>query len=76
MESNVRIAAKAATWQASGLIVMAVVGFLFTGSLAAGGGLAVVSTAIGSISFFLHEKVWAQIRWGRSPNTPRPEDPA
>lgn len=71
MDSNLRTAAKSATWQLSGLIVMTMVGFLFTGSIASGGGLALTSTAIGTISFFIHEKAWGKVRWGKilpSPN--------
>ena len=65
MDSTLRTAAKAATWQVSGLIVMTLVGYLFTGSLLQGGGVAVTGTLIGTASFFLHERVWNSISWGR-----------
>ena len=66
MDSNLRTLAKAATWQISGLIVMTLVGYLFTGSLLQGGGVAVTGTAIGTLSFFLHERAWNKITWGRT----------
>ena len=37
MESKARIAIKALTWQLLGLAVMIVIGFIFTGSVRAGG---------------------------------------
>ena len=65
MDSNLRLIMKSATWQSSGLIVMTVIGFLYTGSFSAGGGIALTSVLVGSVSFFLHEKIWARITWGR-----------
>ncbi len=44
---------------------MALIGFLFTGSIAASSGIAVVGAVAGFISYFVHEVVWARIPWGR-----------
>ena len=65
MESKLRTVAKTFTWQVTGLVVMCAIGYLATGSLAVAGGLAVASTAIGTISYVLHERIWARIAWGR-----------
>jgi len=65
MDSNLRLIMKSATWQTSGLIVMTLIGFFYTGSFSAGGGIALTSVLIGSISFFLHEKLWDRVQWGR-----------
>ncbi len=66
MDSSLRTAMKAVTWQVSGLLVMSVIGYVMTGSLETAGGFAFASAAIGTVSFFLHEKLWAKIKWGRS----------
>ncbi len=64
METRRRSLVKAVSWQFSGLIMMALLGFLFTGSVSAGGALALVSTGIGFVCYLLHERLWTAIRWG------------
>jgi uncharacterized membrane protein len=65
METNTRIIAKAACWQASGLVVMTTLGYAFTGSVSQSGMLALSTTIVGLVAFFAHEKLWARIPWGR-----------
>lgn len=66
MQSAKRLTLKSITWQASGLIVMMVIGYVFTGSLSAGGGIAITGSLIGFVSYFIHELAWSHIRWGQS----------
>lgn len=66
METRSRSLAKAASWQALGLVTMSLLGFLFTGSLRAGGGLALASGLLGFFTYLAHERLWAGIRWGWS----------
>lgn len=65
MDSTARTLVKAFSWQAMGLITMTGIGYLFTGSISAGGGIAAVSAATGFAAYFVHERVWAAVRWGR-----------
>ncbi len=65
MESNLRTIMKAVTWQVSGFLVMSAIGYIMTGSIETAGGFAALCAAIGTVSFFLHEKLWAQVSWGR-----------
>ena len=67
METNKRTIAKAFCWQAVGLIVMTIIGYIFTGSASEGGALALTSAAVGFVNYFLHERLWARVRWGRIP---------
>lgn len=64
METRLRTVTKALSWQALGLISMSILGFLYTGSFTAGGSLAMASCSIGFLTYFLHERIWAGIRWG------------
>lgn len=73
MDTNSRMIAKALSWQALGLVTMTLLGFLFTGSVSAGGALAMASAAIGTAVYCLHEKLWAQIDWGRVQAQAAPE---
>lgn len=65
MDTTTRLVAKSITWQISGLIVMTAIGYWFTNSLTAGGGIALASALLGFVSYFVHEMVWAKVGWGR-----------
>jgi uncharacterized membrane protein len=65
METRMRSIVKAVIWNMIGLSVMAAVGLVVTGSLAAGGMMAAVNTAIGFATYLIYERVWARIAWGR-----------
>lgn len=65
MDTTTRLVAKSVTWQISGLIVMTAIGYLFTNSIAASGGIALASALLGFVSYFVHEMVWAKVGWGR-----------
>ncbi len=65
METHARTVVKAVGWQVLGLTVMVVVGAVLTGSVALGGQLAVVNTALGFLCYLGYERVWAHVRWGR-----------
>jgi uncharacterized membrane protein len=66
MDTQVRLLTKSATWQIMGFLTMTLIGYLFTGSISASGGIAVTGTIIGFVSYFAHEKLWSKVAWGRS----------
>lgn len=65
METHRRTLVKAVVWQVLGLLTMALVGFYLTGSATLGSMIALVNTSIGFAVYFLYERVWARISWGR-----------
>jgi uncharacterized membrane protein len=65
MDTNKRLIVKSITWQLAGLIAMTFIGYLFTGSFTAGGGIAIFSAIVGFLCYFFHEKAWSKIVWGR-----------
>ncbi len=65
METRRRSLVKAVLWNVIGLVVMAVVGMIATGSAAAGGTLAIANTLIGLVMYVIYERVWARVQWGR-----------
>ncbi|MCP5083958.1 MAG: DUF2061 domain-containing protein [Alphaproteobacteria bacterium] len=66
MDTTRRLITKSITWQVSGLLVMTLIGYLFTNSFTAGGSIAIASALVGFISYFMHEMMWSKIGWGRS----------
>lgn len=65
MDTTTRLIIKSVTWQAAGLVTMMLIGFLFTGSIAASSGIAFTGAIAGFLSYFLHEVVWSKVSWGR-----------
>lgn len=65
METRARTLVKSVLWTLLGLVVMVGVGFVFTGSLATGGGMAIVNAVLGFVTYLAYERVWAGVRWGR-----------
>lgn len=65
MESRARSIAKAISWQGLGLLVTLLLGWLFFGSWRVAGAFALTGQAIALVAYFLHERLWARIGWGR-----------
>ena len=65
MESTRRSIVKAVLWQLLGVALMMLVGLAITGSLALGGAIAVINAASGVALYFVYERIWARIGWGR-----------
>lgn len=65
METRRRSLVKALVWQGFGLVSMLLVGWLVTGSAFVAGGLALANMAVGFVCYLLHERLWAQISWGK-----------
>lgn len=65
MDHPKRTLAKTVSWQFSGFVSMMGIGYVATGSFAGAGGVAVTSTALGTISYILHERIWERVTWGR-----------
>ena len=64
MENNTRSLTKAITWQVIGFVMMVVVNYFYMGDFSQGLGLSALLTLIGLVSYYLHERFWASIRWG------------
>ena len=65
METRARTLIKALMWNVLGLLTMSGVGWTLTGSIATGGLMAAVNTAVGFTCYVFYERLWARIRWGR-----------
>ena len=65
MDTTARTLVKALGWQLLGFAMMALTGWLFTGSVAEGGAIAVTATVLGFVSYILYERFWSRVRWGR-----------
>jgi uncharacterized membrane protein len=64
METKYRTWTKALTWQLLGLLVMTMINLWYIGDWSKSLGLSLALAASGLVMFYLHERLWARIRWG------------
>ncbi len=64
-ESRARTFAKSLSWQATGFVAMTALTWAVTGSWTEGSVVAGLGAALGFVSYFLHERAWARVGWGR-----------
>ncbi len=64
-DSHPRSLAKAVSWRATGSIDTFVVSWFITGNAVFAGSIAVTEIGTKIVLYYLHERVWARIRWGR-----------
>ena len=65
-ESHLRSFVKAASWRATGTVDTFILSYFFTGSLRLAGSIAFTEVATKLVLFYLHERAWDRISWGRS----------
>ena len=65
MDTPKRTITKALIWNLIGLASMVIVGLIATGSLAVGGAMALVNTALGLSMYVIYERIWNRVSWGR-----------
>jgi uncharacterized membrane protein len=73
MENKKRTWTKALTWQAIGLVMMTAVNYFYLGDLNKGIGLTLLLTVQGLLTYVVHERLWARVRWGTGSPAVRPE---
>lgn len=67
--SNKRSIVKAVTYRGIIIVLDFVVIYLLTGKVATAAGFMIISNIYTTVAYFLHERVWARIRWGLNPQT-------
>lgn len=65
MDTRRRSWAKAVTWRASGVLLLGIIAYWITGSWVDMGIITVLFTAIRLILYYLHERVWERVGWGK-----------
>ena len=63
MDSKFRLLTEAVTWQSAGFFTMMLISFLYTGSVAASGVIAITGSIAGFVAYIAHELAWSKIVW-------------
>ena len=65
MVSKKRSLAKSITWRLIAIFVTFAVGFVMSGSWEFAASLSLVSNLINFVLYYIHERFWLKISWGR-----------
>lgn len=60
-----RSLAKSITWRLIAIAVTFVVGFVMTGNWQFAASLSLISNLINFVLYYIHERFWLKINWGR-----------
>jgi len=64
MDTNTRTLAKTVTYRLATFVFTYVITFILTHQASMSAGLAVMSLTLGALTFFIHERIWARVKWG------------
>ena len=66
IDSNNRSIAKTISWRLTGSFSTFMISYLILGSFSIAGSIAIVQIIANTILYYLHERVWNKIDWGRT----------
>jgi len=65
-DSNGRSLAKTLTWRITGSASTFTIAYLITGSFGVSSVIAFVQMGVNTVLYWLHERAWARVSWGRN----------
>jgi len=66
MAKRIRSFAKAMTWRIGGSAASLIVAYCITGDMKVSGAIGVADFVFKTVAYYVHERIWASIEWGRS----------
>jgi len=69
IDSNGRSLAKTLTWRITGSASTFTIVYLITDSVGVSSSIAVIQMCVNTVLYWLHERVWTRVNWGRLPNS-------
>jgi uncharacterized membrane protein len=65
-DSNGRSLAKTLTWRITGSASTFTIAYMVTGSFGISSLVAVIQMCVNTVLYWLHERAWARVLWGRN----------
>ena len=66
-ETHNRSIVKSVSYRVASITVDALVAYFFTRDIALSAGIVIIVDTYSTLLYYLHERVWAHIHWGRRP---------
>jgi uncharacterized membrane protein len=76
LDTHSRSFLKALSWRATGTIDTMIISLVITGSIKAAAAIGGTEIVTKSVLYYLHERAWLRIPFGRSPAVQPPATPA
>ena len=67
IETSTRSLVKTVTWRLTGSGATFLISYLMTGNLSVASSIALIQLTSNTILYFIHERVWNKISWGKLP---------
>ena len=68
MESKKRSVVKTISWRFTGSLSTFMISYIILGDFSIAGSIALVQITANTLLYYLHERVWDKITWGRGTN--------
>ena len=65
-ESNTRSLVKTVTWRLTGSSATFLISYLISNNLSMSGTIAVIQLTANTVLYYLHERIWNKLNWGKS----------
>jgi uncharacterized membrane protein len=66
IDSNNRSIAKTISWRLTGSFSTFMISYLILGNFTIAGSIAIIQIVANTLLYYLHERVWNKINWGRT----------
>lgn len=57
---------KTISWRVTGSSAVFVISYIISGSVGMAGTIAIVQLTANTVLYYIHERIWSRIAWGRS----------
>lgn len=64
-DTTVRSLAKTITWRITGTGATFVISYAIVGDISISSSIAAIQLTFNTVLYFIHERVWGKIKWGR-----------
>jgi uncharacterized membrane protein len=65
MESHSRSITKTITWRLTGSGATFLIAWLISGNVLVAGPIAVAQLIMNTVLYYVHERIWTRVKWGR-----------
>jgi uncharacterized membrane protein len=65
IDSTARSIAKTISWRITGSLATFAISYAVLGDFAVSGTIAIIQLTLNTLLYFIHERVWNRIAWGR-----------
>jgi uncharacterized membrane protein len=65
-DTKTRSLVKTVTWRVTGSGATFAISYIISGNVTIAGSIAIVQLVSNTVLYFLHERVWNKIKWGRN----------